>query len=83
MTEDEVRIIGPGGSLAGRLILPKAPDKAIVINVATAVPAVYCAPFARWLASEHSAAVLTGTTAISPPRAIRAARAQRWRIGAP
>ncbi|WP_028030059.1 alpha/beta hydrolase family protein [Gemmobacter nectariphilus] len=58
MTEDEVRIMGPGGPLAGRLILPEAPDKAIVINAATAVPAGYYAPFARWLASEHSAAVL-------------------------
>lgn len=59
MIEDPVAIPGPGGVLAGRLITPPtAPEKAIVLNAATAVPAAYYAGFARWLAEAQRAAVL-------------------------
>lgn len=58
MTEEQAAIPGPGGQLAARLMGPPAPERAIVINAATAVPAAYYAPFARWLAEAQNAAVL-------------------------
>lgn len=58
ITETRVQIPGPAGPLAGRLIAVPQPELAVILNAATAVPAGYYAPFARWLAESHRAAVL-------------------------
>lgn len=58
MHDNAVVIPGPGGPLAGRLIMAPDPVLAVVINAATGVPAGYYASFARWIAATRQAAVL-------------------------
>lgn len=49
----------PGAVLRGLLALPPEPALLVTINGATGVPARFYQPFARWLAAERNAAVLT------------------------
>ncbi len=57
-TETPARIAAPNAILRGTLIAPAAPERAILINAATGVPAAFYRPFALWLAETRRAAVL-------------------------
>jgi len=57
---EEAFALGPPGTiLRGTLAVPPDPARVITINGATGVPARFYQPFARWVAAERNAAVLT------------------------
>ncbi len=57
---EEIAIDAEGARLSGRLHRPSGEGRAIwVIHGATGVPQGYYQPFARWLAAEHDAFVVT------------------------
>src|SRR5690606_33501176 len=58
--DEPLRIEAPGGAvLSGVISRVAAPELVVTINGATGVPAGFYRPFARWLAAERNAAVLT------------------------
>lgn len=59
LIDERVRIEAPGATLTGVLTSVEAPRLAVLVNGATGVPAAFYRPFARWLALEKQAAVLT------------------------
>jgi len=59
ISDETVRIEAPGACLVGTLAAVAAPRQVVLINGATGVPASFYLPFARWLAEEKQAAVLT------------------------
>ncbi len=59
VTDEDLRIDSGGAVLAGVVSRVAAPRLAVVINAATGVEAGFYRPFARWLAAERQAAVLT------------------------
>lgn len=59
IVESPVTIDAPGAALIGTLTSVSQPTLAVSINGATGVPASFYLPFARWLALEKNAAVLT------------------------
>lgn len=59
VTDEDWQIDAPGARLAGCLSRVAAPRLLVSINGATGVPARFYRPFARWLAADRQAAVLT------------------------
>lgn len=59
ISQSEVLISAPAGVMAGALVAPPAPRRTVVLSGATGIPHGYYQHFARWLAEEHGAAVLT------------------------
>lgn len=57
--EAEVLLSAPSGVMSGTLFEPPAPRRSVLISGATGIPHGYYRHFARWLAEERGAAVLT------------------------